>query len=221
MDEETKTTGDSPQRDTTESDEMRPSLEAFTDHIPPTDVFDSSSFFIELGHELTPKNNLTGPAARPKIYTADGIAANTKYENIAIVRIATEFEREFSVNKYEFLEADNAQLRLWLLDYPYPASLPAEPNIVIKGNFIQMAGAFPTMLIEIDDHHLKPGKRKHKKREIFNHGHRGNDNENREFRIRKWQLVDARGRVFGDEAADSGAVGYRFKILFYGDIQTH
>jgi hypothetical protein len=187
-----------------------------TDHIPPT-VLSDGSFSVELKHKISFKSGQAGSASRPKVYTADDILSQEQYGDIASVSVITEYEEHFSYFSYDFPKGFDPRLKLWFVDDP-EADIPpgTEAQILVRGNGPISGSFLKTLYIEMDRKKLNKEKniKKHHRMKKYEH----DENDNRVFRIGKWELVAPNGTPipgFGEVVKATEATGFRFMVFFY------
>lgn len=185
-------------------------------HIPPT-VISDGSFAVELKHAIK-RRQQQGPMPRPHIYFADVTSNGEQYGGIIKVYVVTEFEANFTMQKFNFDASTNPQLKIWFLDNP-DADIPTDTDsdVLVRGNAPLASSFLRTLEIQMKQRKLGTERNIKKKRREKKFKH--DDSENRVFRIGKWELVQSNGNSFpnvlGDTAKTSGATGYKF-MLFFG-----
>jgi len=198
-----------------------------TDHIPPGTI-EGGSFFLELKDEL--KGQPDGVSPRPKRYMAKKILEEKQYGNIARVDVITEYEHHFSYFYYLFPHLYGAQLLIWTQklksdgtwnpdDIPRPDVPPdlKSSHVLVKGGVSDVEQSLrQTVLVEIE----KKLKHKETKRLPRPHKHSHEDND-REFRIGRWEIVDKDFKTSGFNGAvnmlvdGESPVNFSFMFSFY------
>lgn len=186
-----------------------------SDHEPPTIFGDSMN--LELDQLLRNISDGTDPDRPPKrqIVVTDGLH---QYRTIQRVYVYTEFKDLPVVDPFDFVAADEAQLRLWLRDAKSnpdngyePIASTDKPDFIISGNHDD--GGNKTILIESKrylDHVKKTAKRHRRNR----HEHKHN---NRDFRIAKWDIAKPNGTILNagnDSNVSVSGRGYAHRYIF-------
>jgi hypothetical protein len=186
------------------------------EHIPPIYI-GGGSLNIEVMHTLSPRVEQSGPPNRPMRLFADNTLASEQYGEIASVQVISERRLSMDTTTYTIPTNSNARLLIWLQEVKEGSTSeeefdPKRPDahILIQGNI----GDSPSKTVLIESYRqLGPRQRTYKSYRKNRYSHP--KLTVKDFRIGKWQIVDARGKVLHEDDAEvSGVNGYQFLVFF-------